>query len=270
VRTADTYMGAMVLPYLQYRRDIAVHAAAYSVRDADDWTAAGLTPRADSTDNVLGYAFVYDSTRRYPRSISRSRGVQLSVAAETSDAIEGSDYSGEVYTVDGRVFLPLAGEHVLAMRIAGGWGNAGPRPFRLGGSRSANAAPLPLDFATLDSPFNQREFALRGYDSGLATLTGRRMVLAAAEWRFPIARIERGIMYPPLAIHQVYGTVFAETGDAWNTGRTPGDYSTGAGIEAHAEINLLYDLALHLRLGYAHGFADNGSNQLYLQLGSSF
>jgi len=270
VRTSDTYMGEMLLPFLQYRRDVTVHAAGYTVRGADSWTAAGVVPRADRTDNVLGYALVYDSTRRYPLSISRSRGVQVSVAAETSDTIEGSDYSGEVYTLDGRAFLPLAGEHVLALRLAGGWGNASPRPYRLGGSLSASSAPLPLDTALLNSPFDQREFALRGYDSGLASLTGRRMVLAAAEWRFPLARIERGFMAPPLSIHQVYGSVFAETGDAWNTGRSPGDYSTGAGIEANAEVILFYNLAFHLRLGYAHGYADIGSNQVYLQLGSSF
>ena len=270
VTTSDTFMGEMVLPYLQYRRDMTLHAAAYTLRDADDWTAAGVAPQADRTDNVLGYAFVYDSTHRYPLSISRAQGVQVSLAAETSDAVEGSDYSGEVYTLDGRAFLSLAGEHVLALRLAGGWGSASPRPFRLGGSLSANAAPLPLDVAVLNSPFNQRKFALRGYDSGLAGLTGRRMLLAAAEWRFPVARIERGIMSPPLGIHQAYGSVFAETGDAWDTGRSPGDYSTGAGVEANAEVNLFYDLAFHLRLGYAHGFADNGSNQVYLQLGSSF
>lgn len=270
VTTSDTYLGEMVLPFLQYRRDMTAHAAAYSVRDADDWTAPGVMPSADRSDNVLGYAFVYDSTRRYPRSISRSRGAQLSVTAETSDAIAGSDYSGEVYTVDGRVFLPLFGEQVLALRLASGWGSATPRPFRLGGSLSANAAPPVLDSALLNSPFNQREFALRGYDSGQAELIGRRMVLAGAEWRFPIARIERGFMAPPLAIHQVYGSVFAETGDAWDTGKTPGDYSTGAGIEAHADVYLGYELALHLRLGYAYGFADHGGNQLYLQLGSSF
>ena len=270
VINSDTYLAEMVLPYLQYRRDITLHAAAYTVRDADDWTATGVAPQADRTDNVLGYAFVYDSTRRYPLSISRSRGVQLSVAAETSDAIDGSDYTGEVYTLDGRAFLPITGEHVLALRLAGGWGSASPRPFRLGGSLSANTAPLPLDTALVNSPFNQREFALRGYDSGLADLTGRRMLLAAAEWRFPVARIERGYMAPPLGIHQAYGSIFAESGDAWEDGRSPGDYSTGAGIEANAEVNLFYDLAFHLRLGYAHGFAGNGSNQLYLQLGSSF
>lgn len=270
VTTSDTFMGEMLLPFLQYRRDFTLHAAAYSVRDADGWTAAGVTPRADRTDNVLGYAFVYNSTRRYPLSISRSRGVQLSMSAETSDAIEGSDYSGEVYTADGRAFLPLGGEHVLALRLAGGWGNAAPRPFRLGGSLSGNAAPLPLNTVLLDSVFNQREFALRGYDGGLASLTGRRMLLASAEWRFPVARVERGIMFVPLAIHQVYGSVFAETGDAWDTGRTPGDYSSGAGVEANAEVSGLYGPPIQMRLGYAHGFADNGSNQVYLRLGSSF
>ena len=74
----------------------------------------------------------------------------------------------------------------------------------------------------------------------------------------------------PLAVHQIYGSVFAETGDAWNTGRNPGDYSTGAGLEANAEVNLFYGPALHLRLGYAHGFAEYGGNQVYLRLGSAF
>lgn len=280
VTASDTFRGEIVLPFLQYRRDFTAHAAAYKVRDVEGWTAAGVAPLADRTDNVLGYAFVYDSTRRYPLSISRSRGLHVSATVETSDAIEGSDYSGEVYTVDGRAFVPLFGEHVLALRLAGGWGTATPRNFRLGGSLSAIAAPLPLDTSLLNSPFDQREFALRGYDSGLPDLTGRRMVLGAAEWRFPVARIERGIMggifpyppwwVPPLAIHQVYGSVFAETGDAWDTGRTPGDYSSSAGVEANAEVNLLYSLLFHVRLGYAHGFANNGSDQVYVQLGSSF
>lgn len=270
VIASDTFRGEVLLPFLQYRRDFTAHAAAYKVREVEGWTAAGYIPQADHIDNVLGYSFVYDSTRRYPLSISRSRGFHLSATAETSDAIDGSSYSGEVYTVDGRAFVPLIGEHVLALRLAGGWGTASPRNFRLGGSLSAIAAPLPLDTALLNSPFNQREFALRGYDSGLPSLTGRRMVLGAAEWRFPVARIERGFMAPPLGIQQVYGSLFAETGDAWDLGRTPGDYSSGAGIEANAEVNLFYSLLFHVRLGYAHGFANNGSDQVYLQLGSSF
>lgn len=270
ITISESYMGEMVLPFLQYQRDVTLHAAAYREHESDGWIAAGVVPQADRTDNVLAYALVYNSTQRYPLSISRSHGLQASVSVETSDAIDGSDYSGEVYTVDTRAFVALGGEHVLALRLAGGWGSANPRPFRLGGSVSATLPPQPLDAALLNSPFNQREFALRGYDSGLASLTGRRMLLGAVEWRFPLARIERGIMAPPLGLRQIYGSVFVESGDAWNTGRTPDDFSTGAGAEVNAEVNLFYSLPLHLRLGYAHGFANTGGDQVYLQLGSSF
>lgn len=270
ITTSDTFMGEVLLPFRRYRRGLALHAAAYTVRDDDSRVAAGAAPAVERTDNVLGYALTYNSARRYPRSISRSHGMELRLTAETSDAIEGSDYSGEVYTIDGRVFVPLGHEHVLAMRATYGHGSNNPRQFVLGGSQSAGFVPLPLDAALVSSPFNQREYALRGYDSGEFGLTGRRMYTGTVEWRFPVRRIERGIMAPPLAIHQVFGSVFLELGDAWQDGRSPDARHTGAGIEAHAETFLFYDLGIHLRLGYAYGFADNGGSHAYLQLGSSF
>jgi hypothetical protein len=270
VTTSDTLLGEIMLPFLRQRRSFTARAAAYTVRDDDGWTAAGVTPQPERRDNVLGYALTYDSTRRYPRSVSRSHGVFASVTAETSDALAGSDYSGEVYTADARVLLPLGHEHVLAVRAAYGWGSGQSRAFVLGGSRSAGASPLPLDPALVYSPFNQRDFALRGYDSGQPGLTGRRMLTAAAEWRFPLARMERGFMAPPLALHQLSGSVFAETGDAWQNGRHPDELVTGAGAEIHAETFVFYDLPLHLRLGYAYGFAEGGGSHAYLQLGASF
>lgn len=270
VTTSDTYLGEMVLPFLRYRRNFNVHAAAYTVRDADGWTAPGVTPVNDRTDNVLGYALVYNSARRYPLSISRSNGLHLSASAETSDGLKGSDYSGEVYTLDGRAFIPLGREHVLAARVVYGWGTGRPRPFVLGGSDSSGEVPLPIDFSVVNSPFNQRNFALRGYDSGLPELTGRRMTSATLEWRFPLRRIERGFMVPPVAIHQLHGNLFAETGAAWNAGRHPDKYFTAAGVEALADVFLFYDLGLQLRLGYAYGFANRGDHHVYLRLGASF
>jgi len=270
VAVTDTLLGEINLPWMQARRDFSTRIAAYTVRDADGWVAAGYTPQAERRDNVLGVALLYDSTRRYPRSVSRSHGAQLSVTAETSDAIDGSDYRGEVYTVDGRLFLPLGREHVLAARATYGWGTDSPRPFVLGGSRSSGPSPLPLEPVLVNPLFNQRDFALRGYDSGQAGLTGRRMLTGAVEWRFPLARVERGFMAPPLALHQVSGAVFVESGDAWYTGRHPDDPVTGAGAEINAETFVFYDLPFHLRLGYAYGFADNGGNHVYLQLGTAF
>ena len=194
ITTSDTFMGEVVLPFQRYRRGFALHAAAYTVRDDDSRVALGAAPAAERTDNVLGYAFTYNSTRRYPRSVSRSHGMQLRLAAETSDAVEGSDYSGEVYTFDGRAFVPLGREHVLAVHVTYGHGSNSPRPFILGGSKSADFTPLPLDAAVVSSPFNQREYALRGYDSGEFGLIGRRMYTGSLEWRFPVRRIERGII----------------------------------------------------------------------------
>jgi len=270
VTTSDTFMGEVMLPFERYWRELTLRAAAYQVHDSDGWVAAGIAPGPNRRDNVLGYALTYDSTQRYPRSISRSHGLQLSLSAETSDAFDNSSYSGEVYVFDGRVFLPLGLEHVLAVRATYGYGTNNPRPFILGGSRTAGVTPYPLDPVLLSSPFNQREFALRGYESGEAGLVGRRMYTASLEWRFPLWRIERGLMAPPVSIHQLYGSAFAEMGDAWQDGRSPDERQTGAGAELNAEIFLGYDLGLHLRLGYAYGFANEGSSHVYLQLGSSF
>jgi len=270
VAVTDTYLGEVTLPWLQARRSFSARVAAYTVRDADGWIAPGATPQAERRDHVLGAALAYNSAQHYPRSVSRSHGMQLSVTAESSDAIEGSDYNGKVYTVDGRLFLPLGREHVLAVRATYGWGTDNPRPFVLGGSRSSGPSPLPLDPVLVNALFNQRDFALRGYDSGQAGLTGRRMLTGAVEWRFPLARIERGIMAPPLALHQLSGAFFVESGDAWYSGRHPDDPVTGAGIEINAETFVFYDLPFHLRFGYAYGFADNGGNHVYLQLGSAF
>jgi len=268
--SAETYLAEVAWPWLTYRRTLSAQAAAYTVRDHEFQTAPGYLPFPDRSDNVVGYALVYDSTRRYPLSVSRSHGVALRVTVETSDAIEGSDYSGEVYSFDGRAFLPLGDEHVLAIRAAYGWGTGRPRPFVLGGSRSGGETPLPLDPPLVSSPFNQREMALRGYDSGQPGLVGRRMMTGSVEWRFPLARIERGFMAPPVAIHQLSGIVFAETGDAWDDGSHPNELVSSAGAEIKAETFVIYDFPLTLRLGYAHGYAATGTTQLYLQLGSSF
>jgi len=270
VTTSDTFMAEVVLPVERWRRELTLRGAAYKVRDADGWLATGATPMPDRVDNVLGYAVTYDSTARYPFSISRSHGVQVNLSAETSDAIDRSNYSGEVYLFDGRAFIPLGLQNVLAIRATYGHGTGNPRPFILGGAQAAGTTPHPLETALIASPFNQREFALRGYDSGEAGLVGNRMYTASVEWRFPIKLVERGLMAPPIALHQVHGSVFVDMGEAWRDSRTPDGRHTGAGAELHAETFLFYDLGLHLRLGYAYGFANDGSSHVYLRLGSSF
>ena len=270
VRRSDTFQAEMILPWLTYNNRWSLHTSALQVKDTDGWVASGTPALPDLTDNILGLALVYDSTRRYPFSISRSNGRHVQLVSENSDVLGTSDFTGEVYSLDWREFYALGNEHVLALRLAGGWGTGQPRPFRLGGSRSALSAPPLLAGLEFSSTFDQRDFALRGYSSGQAELAGRRMALSSLEWRFPVRRVERGIMAPPLALHQVFGNVFIDAGNAWNVGDSPGRYLTGAGIEANADTILFYNTGLNLRLGYAHGFNAGGVNQVYLQAGASF
>jgi hypothetical protein len=189
--------------------------------------------------------------------------------AESSDAF-GGDYSGKIYTLDWREFLALGREHVLALRYVEARGTQSPRPFRLGGTDSAPARPLPLASAVLDSPFNRRDYALRGYPEGRADLQGRRLRLASLEWRFPLARVERGIMAPPLALHQLSGVVFVDSGAVWQAGSSPDGYRTGAGFELMTDTALFYFARFSLRLGYAHGFDTGGRDQVYLRIGAAF
>ncbi len=270
VRRSDTYQTEVIFPLVYYRQRWSLHVTALQVQDSDGWRAAGTLALPDTTDNVLGTALVFDSTRRYAFSISRSNGRHVQLAAENSDALGGSDYTGNVYTLDWREFVTLGNQHVLALRLVGGWGEEQPRRFQLGGSRSAVSAPPLLAGLDYASPFYQRDHALRGYSFGAPGLVGRRMALSTLEWRFPVSRIERGIMAPPLALHQVFGSVFVDAGAAWDSGNKPETYFTSAGIEAHADTILFYNVGLNLRLGYAHGYSRGGDNQIYLRAGTSF
>lgn len=269
VRQDGRYQAEVVLPYLQHDRAISLHAAAISNESSDRWQEQGVTPQQSRTDRLLGLAMVYNSARRYPLAISRSNGMQIQLSAENSDALSGSDYSGTTYLLDGRAFMGLGDSSVLALRFVGGAGNDQPRPFVLGGSRSAGGANMLLAPTHINSPFNQRNYALRGYTFGEAGLAGSRMALTSLEWRFPIKRIERGAMAPPVAIHQLHGVAFVDSGDAWFKGQSRG-FASSAGLELRADLMLFYGLGMETRLGYAHAFDNGGDNELYLQLGGSF
>jgi hypothetical protein len=221
----------------------------------------------DLTDALMGVGVTFHSAQRFPRGVSLSDGRQVRLTVEDSDVLS-SDYSGEVTKLDWREYIRLPGRHALALRWLAGHGTGFPRPFRLGGIATEQYGhPLALPTQAL---FNQRQFALRGYPSGLGTLFGDQVILVAAEWRFPLALIERGTMAPPLGIHKIYGDVFVNGGEAWYDGLPKEDLRWGAGAELHTEVVLGYWITLDTRLGFAKGFDAGGEQQLYLTVGTSY
>lgn len=234
----------------------------------DGELAAGAIPSDNFEDNLLGVAWLYNSSELNPLSISLVDGMRLRLVAEDSDILD-SDYSGQVYTFDWRQYIRTGKESVFALRFLQGWGTEWPRPFKLGGEGYNNDAVGVLLGTSNEAVFNQRNYALRGYKEGLPQLQGRRAQVFTAEWRFPLQRLEKGVMTPPVGIMQWFGTLFAETGSAYYD--SPGSYYSSGGIELTADINLFYNLGLRTRAGYAHGFdEDIGDNRLYIKVGSSF
>ncbi len=269
-RISNRSLGSAVVAfpknYLQRQYNL-LFSAVYD-KTADGELAAGAVPLNDFEDHLLGIAGLYNSTDFNPLSISVNDGMNLRLVAEDSDTLN-SDFSGQVYTLDWRQYIRTGRESLLAFRFVQGWGTDNPRRFKLGGEGlNENAVDIVFGNSS-QAVFDVRDYALRGYKEGQQELRGRRMQLLSGEWRFPIERIEKGIMTPPLGIMQWFGNVFAEVGSAYQD--SPDTYYSSAGIELTADINVFYNLVLRTRAGYAHGFdSDIGDDRVYLKIGSSF
>lgn len=270
VRRNNTQMMEVVFPLLSMDNKWSFNIGAFKTQDEDIWWQSGLSANPLYTDNVLGIALLYDSTESHIKSISRTSGRELNLVVEDSDKIAGSDFSGKVYLGDWREFFQLSGEHVLAFRYAQAKGSNTTRPFSLGGINDDSSSISSIINPVFATPFDHRQFSLRGYPEGLPQLIGPNMQLGSIEYRFPITRIERGFMAPPVGIDQLHTTLFYEAGNAWNTGSNPGEYYRSTGIEFNVDTVLFYYLPVNLAIGYAKGLDLGGEKEWYLRLGAAF
>ncbi|MCW8955400.1 MAG: hypothetical protein OQL09_00830, partial [Gammaproteobacteria bacterium] len=243
-----------------------IQVGAISSEQSDYYVASGILPLADRRDRILGASVYFSNVENYILSVSESDGIRARLTAESSDVWD-SDYTGEVYSLNLSGYIDFTSEHVLALQYVHAVSNEQPEPFRLGGEDS--------DFNFLDvltpittAVFGRREYSLRGYAEGHAELQGNNMQLASMEWRFPINRVERGFMAPPIGLMQLSGSVFAESGGVWDDGNQPETFYNSIGAELHADVNLFYGLTTKLRMGYAKGLDKLiGDDRFYFSLG---
>jgi len=268
IRFSDTLSVEFVFPLIFIDDQWGFHAAAVYEENSDARVAAGISNASDFTDALGGIAVTFNSSKNYPLSISRNDGRRTKVVFESNELFD-SNFSGNIYSFNWQEYIPLGKQHLIALDFSGGYGTEYPSPFRLGGTDGEDFVnPL---LQPTDLLFNRREYSLRGYPEGLPGLSGRRMLVGAVEWRFPIKTIERGLMVPlPLGVHQLHGNAFFNIGEAWTSSDDQESFRTGAGFELTAEMVFGYAIPFNVRLGYAYGFDDGGKNQTYLSIGSSF
>ena len=272
IRQEEQASFEVILPFYQIKDKHSLHLVVLQELEKDIWTSPATIAANNTEDNILAIAYRFTSAQKYPLSVSRNNGREVRLIFEDSDVVGNSTAKGQITVLDWREFIPLGGEHVLALRFVEGRSHDTPTLFRLGGNKDDNSFVTELTGTSGDAFINKRDYSLRGYDEGLAVLRGRNMRLASIEYRFPISRIERGAMTPPVGINQIHGNVFYELGGVWGSNQSsPQDYYASTGIEFGTDIDLFYNLRINAALGFSTGLDDTyGEDKIYLRIGSQF
>ena len=95
-----------------------------------------------------------------------------------------------------------------------------------------------------------------------------------ADYRWPIARLQRGLGTWPILLHTLHAAVFADAGHAWTRTFDARDVKTSAGAELSLNFVAAYSLPFTASLGAAWGH--DGSHTVpdratvYFRLGHAF
>src|SRR5262249_49118321 len=109
---------------------------------------------------------------------------------------------------------------------------------------------------------------LRGYPDG--AFFGRSFVDGNLEYRFPLARPERGAWAFPTFLSHLHGTGFAHAGNAFTGPFRLESLKTSAGAAIGTDLFLGHGLPFTATAGVARGFDELGSTRRYLRMGLSF
>ena len=252
----------MLLPF---RHVLSAQRAFLSlVRTEDQFTLPNQIITIARTASRLGLAA--NTARLYGYSISPEDGYSVGATAELSREGLGSSADETTLTLDGRAYLPgLGAHHVLALRGAAGTSSGTPgarRTFLLGGALSQGDV---LNFG------RDAESLLRGFPS--QSFAGTHVALLNADYRWPIARPQRGAGTWPLFVHTFHAAVFADAGETWTDRFSAGNAKTSAGGELSLNLVAGYSFSFTAAVGAAwgHDAADNSNRStLYVRVGRAF
>jgi len=253
----------VTLPIVHIR--ISHRALVSLVRAADEYTLP--TEHLTRTRAALRAAWLTSSARSYGYSISLEDGITVGATTEVVRRSIGSFADATVTTADFRAYLPaFAPHHVAAVRIAAGTTTgdaAAGRTFLLGGASANESA---ADFG------GHAISLLRGFATD--TFAGSHVALVNADYRWPIARPQRGIGTWPLLFHTLHAAAFADAGHAWTRRFDANAMKWSAGGELSADVVAGYFLPFTAAAGAAWGHDGSGlvrsGATLYVRVGRAF
>jgi Tol biopolymer transport system component len=208
----------------------------------------GLRP---NLRHAVRFGWSFSSAHQYGRSISPVDGWSAAMTSEHVRRAFGGDGRGDAYTGELRGYLRAGGRHsVFAIRAAGGVATGDPRVRRFFTAGGPGPKDAPLDF---DS---DAVGLMRGFDTNDSP--GSRIAVVNADYRWPIARIERGLGTWPFFLRTVHASIFLDAGQAWDRHFRWRDSRTATGGELSLDTVLLYSVPVTLTAGVA--WRHDGSN----------
>ena len=210
--------------------------------------------------------FTYNDSRRYVFSVGPEAGRYLSLGVTAAHPALGSEF--RVYSVQltlaQYVGIPWpwqwAKNHTLLMSYQGGFSGGDLQRrgfFYLGGFPTSEDY---LRAALLGARPGQPR--LRGYEPG--AFYGDQRHVINLEYRFPILWIERGYGTLPGFLTRLHGAIYSDIGTALFGRLALDQIKTSLGGELRLDGLLGYFLPFTLQLGYAHGFQDGATHQVYV------
>jgi WD40-like Beta Propeller Repeat len=240
-------------------------AQASFVHAVDDFTFPEGVASQDRSGPRTAWSI--SSAHTYGYSVSAEGGVVAGLTGEFLRTAFGASGDATSVTADARAYVPGFGEnHVLAIRAAAG-SSTGDRTLRraflLGGAGPNTSV---VDFG------HEAISLLRGFPAD--TFAGSRVALVNADYRWPIARPERGTGTWPIFFHTMHAAVFVDAGHAWSRSFSVRDAKTSAGAELSFDLVAGFVLPVTATVGAAWGH--DGSHTVedratvYFRIGRAF
>ncbi len=226
----------------------------------------------DAGEIGLGASYSNESDGGGRFSYGVEQGRSVSVRVGVIDRRLGGDF-GDINTsvsYNETIPMPWRGHQSLALRwragaAAGGFRNRGA--FCVGDYVSGGDAIRSMlgrtGFGTSGCSL------LRGY--GVRAQSGRYFARATAEYRIPLADVDRGVGSLPFFMTRVGLIPFLDVGNAWTDPTDVRDVLVGSGAALVFSFRMGYAEGINLFLKYAHGFMrEFGTDTFRLVVSTSF
>jgi hypothetical protein len=258
-----------LLDTLSFRASYSVDYTMFQDQPAVDYDPADLEPTYPEQGwfNELGFGLRYSNRESYPRTVSTASGWSASIGLDVQDPAIGSDFKTLELGYGFDLFLqnPIWPRHVLALFLDGQItvsDRRDPRRYAIGGNTPQDV------FTSAVFQAQRRAFVVRGFPPNVSS--GSQFQIGKLSYRFPILDLDHGFSTVPLFFRQLKGSLFVDTGGAFDGFLADANYLTGIGGEVLLESMFGYYLFGNFRLGYARGLGPDGIHEIYALFGGGF